>query len=63
MLTIDQAYAELYGLLSDKLDHELFAELRQERFGGKALEGCYLPTWYGIPARAVQGCRNRGDGL
>ncbi len=27
------------GLLSDKPDHELFAELRQEIFGGKPLPG------------------------
>ena len=29
----------LGGLLSDKPDHELFAELRQEVFGGKPLPG------------------------
>ena len=28
---------ELGGPLSDKPDHELFAELRQEAFGGKPL--------------------------
>ena len=27
------------GLLSDKPDHELFAELRQEIFGGKPIPG------------------------
>ena len=35
-LTKDEANG-LGGLLSDKPDHELFAELRQEIFGGKPL--------------------------
>ena len=37
-LTKDEANG-LGGLLSDKPDHELFAELRQEIFGGKPLAG------------------------
>ena len=31
--------ASAAGLLSEKPDHELFAELRQETFGGKPLQG------------------------
>ena len=37
-LTKDEANG-MGGLLSDKPDHELFAEIRQEIFGGKALPG------------------------
>ena len=37
-LTRDEANG-MAGLLSDKPDHELFAELRQEIFGGKPLPG------------------------
>ena len=37
-LTKDEANG-MAGLLSDKPDHELFAELRQEVFGGKPLPG------------------------
>ena len=37
-LTRDEAN-RMAGLLSDKPDHELFAELRQEVFGGKPLPG------------------------
>jgi hypothetical protein len=37
-LTRDEANG-MGGLLSDKPDHELFAELRQEIFGGKPLPG------------------------
>ena len=37
-LTKDEANGR-GGLLSDKPDHELFAEMRQEIFGGKALPG------------------------
>ena len=37
-LTRDEAN-RMVGLLSDKPDHELFAELRQEIFGGKPLPG------------------------
>ena len=37
-LTKDEANG-LGGLLSDKPDHELFAELRHEIFAGKALPG------------------------
>ena len=37
-LTMDEANG-MAGLLSDKPDHELFAELRQEIFGGKPLPG------------------------
>ena len=37
-LTKDEA-SGIGGLLSDRPDHELFAELRQEIFGGKPLPG------------------------
>ena len=37
-LTRDEA-SGFDGLLSEKPDHELFAELRQEVFGGKPLAG------------------------
>ena len=37
-LTKDEADG-MGGLLSDKPDHEMFAELRQEVFGGKPLPG------------------------
>ena len=37
-LTRDEANG-MAGLLSDKPDHEVFAELRQEIFGGKPLPG------------------------
>ena len=37
-LTKDEANG-MVGLLSDKPDHELFAELRQEIIGGKPLPG------------------------
>ena len=37
-LTKDEADG-MGGVLSDKPDHELFAELRQEIFGGKPLPG------------------------
>ena len=37
-LTKDEANG-MSGLLSDKPDHELFAELRQEIFGGKPIPG------------------------
>ncbi len=37
-LTRDEANG-MGGLLSDKPDHELFAELRQEIFGGNPLTG------------------------
>ena len=37
-LTKDEANG-LDGLLSDKPDHELFAELRREVFGGRPLPG------------------------
>ena len=37
-LTRDEANG-MAGLLSDKPDHELFAELRHEIFGGKPLPG------------------------
>ncbi len=37
-LTKDEANG-MSGLLSDKPDHELFAELRQDIFGGKPIPG------------------------
>ena len=37
-LTMDEAN-RMAGLLSEKPDHEIFAELRQEIFGGKRLRG------------------------
>ena len=37
-LTMDEANG-MAGLLSERPDHELFAELRQDIFGGKPLSG------------------------
>ena len=59
-LTKDEANG-MAGLLSDKPDHELFAELRQEIFGGKPLPGSSADLIQ--EARENQGCRNRGVGV
>ena len=42
------------GLLSDRPDHELFAELRQEIFGGKPLPGSSVDL--------IREARERRDG-
>ena len=56
-LTKDEANG-LGGLLSDKPDHELFAELRQEVFRGEPLPGssAYL-IW---EAREIRDAENEG---
>ena len=59
-LTRDEANG-LAGLLSDKPDHELFAELRQEIFGGKPLPGS--STDLIREAREIRDAENSGVGV
>ena len=71
-LTKDEANG-MGGLLSDKPDHELFAELRQEIFGGKPLPGssadlireareirdAEIEAW-AVPSSSMQAWRSSG---